>query len=150
MGLWLAYDVGERVANEDLGSLAFAAIGFAGCAVAVKILRNWRSGFYFFLVWLLFEDLVRKYMGNGLALFFGKDILCGLTYISLLLAIRRGREQTFRPPFLIFLSIFVWLGTVQVFNQNSPHVMYGLLGFKTYFFYVPLMWVGYALVRTDD
>lgn len=149
-GVWIAYQVGERIAAEDLSSLEFAVVGFACCVASVVILRNWRSGFYMFLVWLLFEDLARKYMGNALLLFFGKDVLCGLTYISLLMAIRKGREQTFRPPFLFFLGLFVWLGVVQMFNQNSPHILYGFLGFKTYFYYMPLMFVGYALIRTDE
>jgi hypothetical protein len=150
LGIWLAWQVGGRIAGEDMRSIIFAALGFAACLVAVTILRNWRSGFYLFLVWLLFEDFARKYMGNNLALFFGKDILAGLVYISLFRAIRQGREKSFRPPFLFFLSLFVWLGVLQVFNQNSPHILYGLLGFKVYFFYVPLMYVGYALVRSDE
>jgi hypothetical protein len=28
--------------------------------------------------------------------------------------------------------------------------LYGLLGFKTYFYYIPLMYVGYALIRGDE
>jgi hypothetical protein len=60
---------------------------------------------------MLFEDLFRKYMGNGLALFFGKDILAALVYISLFAAIRRGREKKFRPPFLLFLSFFFLAGS---------------------------------------
>jgi hypothetical protein len=39
---------------------------------------------------------------------------------------------------------------MQIFNPNSPHVLYGILGFKIYFFYVPLVYVGYALVRSDE
>lgn len=150
VGLWMAYEIGGKIAAEDLSSVEFAALGFAGCIAAVVILRNWRNGFYLFLFWVLFEDLIRKYMGNGLMLFFGKDILCGLTYIALLVAIRNGRERTFRPPFLLFFSVFLWLGVVQIFNQNSPHILYGFLGFKTYFYYVPLVFVGYALIRSDE
>src|ERR1700723_1652313 len=100
LGLWAAWQIGGKIAAGDLQSLLFATMGFAACAVAVAILRNWRSGFYLFLVWLLFEDLARKYMGNGLVLFFGKDILVGITYISLVVAIRKGQERPFRPPFL--------------------------------------------------
>jgi hypothetical protein len=150
LGLWMAYEVGGKIAIGDLRTIAFIAFGFAGCVVAVTILRNWRAGFYFLLTWLLFEDLVRKYMGNNTALFFGKDVLAFLTYISLFVAIRAGRENSFRPKFLLFLSIFVWLGLIQVFNPNSPHILYGLLGFKIYFFYIPMMYVGYALIRTDE
>ena len=148
-GVWLAYELGGTVARGDTRTLEFVALGFAGCGAALAILRNWRAGFYFFLVWLLFEDLARKYMNNSLALFFGKDILAALTYISLYAAIRRGREKTFRPPFLLPLAIFVWLGAIQIFNPNSPSILYGLLGFKVYFFYIPLLWVGYALIRND-
>lgn len=150
VGIWAAWQIGGKIAANDLRTLAFAAVGFAGCVVAVVILRNWRSGFYIFLVWLLFEDLVRKYLGNSTALFFGKDVLALLIFISFFAAVRKGREKMFRPPFLFFLSLFVWLGVLQVFNQNSPSILYGLLGFKLYFYYVPLMYVGYALIRKDE
>lgn len=150
LGLWAAYELGGTIASGDTKTLEFAALGLAGCGAALAILRNWRTGFYFFFAWLLFEDLARKYMNNGLALFFGKDILAALTYISLYAAIRRGREKTFRPPFLMPLAIFVWLGVIQIFNPNSPSILYGLLGFKVYFYYVPLLWVGYALIRNDE
>jgi hypothetical protein len=150
VALWAAWQVGGKIAADDLRTLAFAAVGFAGCTVSVLILRNWRSGFYVFIVWLLFEDLVRKYLGNNAVLFFGKDFLALLTYVSLFAAIRKGREKMFRPPFLLFLSFFFWLGVLQVFNQNSPSILYGLLGFKLYFYYIPLMYVGYALIRSDE
>lgn len=150
LSLWLAWEVGGKIAANDFKTIIYFVLVFAGCLVAATSLRNWRSGFYLLLVWLLFEDLVRKYMGNNLPLFFGKDVLAGLVYVSLYVAIRRGRERTFRPPFLFFLSLFFWLGVLQVFNQNSPHILYGLLGFKLYFFYVPLMFVGYALIRSDE
>ena len=150
LALLLAWQIGSVINGEDERALIFAAVGLAGCFVVVTILRNWRTGFYLFLVWMLFEDLFRKYMGNGPALFFGKDILVALVYISLFAEIRRRREKSFRPHFLLFLSFFFLLGVVQVFNQNSPHILYGLLGFKTYFYYIPLMYVGYALIRGDE
>ena len=150
IGVWLAYEIGGKIALGDLSTLALSAFGCAGFAVAIAILRNWRSGFYLFLPWLLFEDLVRKYMGNNMALFFGKDVLVLLTCISLFAAVRAGRERLFRPKFLLFLIIFVWLALAQIFNPNLPHIFYGLLGFKIYFFYIPLMYVGYALIRNDE
>jgi hypothetical protein len=150
LAIWLAWQLGGEIAANNMWTVAFAAAGIIGVIVAVAILRNWRTGVYLFLIWMLFEDLFRKYMGNGPALFFGKDILAALVYISLFAAIRRGREKRFRPPFLLFLSFFFWLGVLQVFNQNSPHILYGLLGFKVYFYYIPLMYVGYALIRSDE
>jgi hypothetical protein len=150
LAIWLAWQLGGEIAANDVRSLEFAGAGFIAAIAAVAILRNWRTGFYLFLFWMLFEDLFRKYMGNGLALFFGKDILAALVYISFFAEVRRGREKRFRPSFLLFLSFFFLLGFLQVFNQNSPHILYGLLGFKTYFYYIPFMYVGYALIRGDE
>jgi hypothetical protein len=150
LAICLAWQLGGEIAANNLRSLTFAAAGFGAAIAAVAILRNWRTGFYLFLGWMLFEDLFRKFMGNGLALFFGKDILAALIYISFFAEVRRGREKKFRPPFLLFLAMFFLLGFLQVFNQNSPHILYGLLGFKTYFYYIPFMYVGYALIRGDE
>jgi hypothetical protein len=150
LGIWAAWQAGNEVASENVRVLEFVALGFAACAIALAILRSWRTGFYFFLVWMLFEDMARKYMGNSTALFFGKDILLLLVYISFFRDVRLGRAKGFRPPFLLFLSLFFWLGLLQVFNQNSPSILYGLLGMKTYFYYVPLMFVAYGLIQTDQ
>src|SRR5208282_6350394 len=106
LSLWLAWEIGGKIAVDDLRSMAFGTLAFAGCVAAVVILRDWRKGFYLFLVWLLFEDLARKYMGNGTALFFGKDVLVLLTYISLFVSIRKAKRKTFRTPFWLFLSLF--------------------------------------------
>jgi hypothetical protein len=149
VSMCLAWGIGLKIVDDDMRSVAYGALIFAGSVVAATVLRNWRTGFYMFLIWLMFEDLVRKYMGNGLALFFGKDILLGLVYLSFFTAVRKGREKTFRPPFFLFLSLFFWLGVLQMFNQNSPSIWFGLLGIKVYFYYVPLLFVGYALVRND-
>ena len=149
-GLWLAWAAGGKVASNDTQSLVYGALVFAACVVAVVILRNWRTGFYLFFVWLMFEDLFRKYLGNNLALFFGKDVFLALVYIAFYIEVRRGHEKTFRPPFLIFLSIFFWLGVLQTFNPNSPHILYGLLGLKIYFYYIPLLFIGHALIRSDE
>jgi hypothetical protein len=150
LAIWIAWQLAGEIADNNMRALTFAGAGLVGAVAAVAILKNWRTGFYLFLAWMLFEDLFRKYMGNGLALFFGKDVLAALVYISLFAAIRGGREKRFKPPFLLFLGFFFLLGALQVFNQNSPHILYGLLGFKTYFYYIPFMYVGYAFVRGDE
>lgn len=96
-GVWLAWEAGGQIASGDLTTPEYAGLAVLACTAALVILGSWRTGFYFFLIWLLFEDLPRKFMGNGLALFFGKDILAALTYVSLYIAIQKGREKSFRP-----------------------------------------------------
>jgi hypothetical protein len=137
------------VVGGDSTKLALAGLVLVGGAAAVIVLNNWRSGIYLFLVWLLFEDLVRKYLGNNMLIYFGKDFLVGLTYVSFLFDLERGGRKFFRPPFLLPLNLFIWLGILQVFNSNSPSIWYGLLGVKVYFYYVPLMFLGYALLRSE-
>ena len=149
LGIWAAWEAGNEVVSGDMRTMELAILGVAACAAAVAILRSWRTGFYLFFVWMMFEDLVRKYMGNGSALFFGKDVFLGLVYFAFFIEVRRHKEKMFRPPFLLIFSLFFWLGILQVFNPNSPHILYGLLGFKVYFYYVPLMFIGYALIRND-
>jgi hypothetical protein len=150
LGLWLAWQVGGQIAAGDLQAIVLGTMGLAAFAIGVSILRNWRSGFYLFLVWLLFEDLPRKYLGNATVLFFGKDILAGIVYISFFIALRKGKEKIFRPLFLMPLVLFAWLALIQIFNPNTPSILYGLLGFKMYFYYVPLMFLGYAFIRNED
>jgi len=134
-------------ANENL---KLAGLVFVLLAVVVNILKDWRSGLYLFLVWLLFEDLARKHLGNNMYIYFGKDVLVGITYISFFKAVSRGRAPRFRPPFLRVLMFFVWLGVIQMFNPYSPSILYGFLGLKLYFYYIPLLFVGYALVETGE
>jgi hypothetical protein len=149
IGLWIAWTVGHWVVNEQTKLLIFTGLGFVLSVIAFVILHNWRAGFYLFVAWLLFEDLIRKYLGNNMAIFFAKDCLAGLSYISLLIAVRRKEAKSFRPAFLVFLSLFFWLAVLQVFNPNSPSPFYGVLGLKVDFFYVPLVFLAYALIRNE-
>lgn len=149
LSILAAWQAAQWISAGQTNMLIFAGMGLVLCAIALTILKSWRMGFYLFIVWLLFEDLVRKYLGNNMAIYFAKDVLASLTYISLLVAIRRGRAKLFRPPFMLFFVLFFWLAVLQIFNPYSPSVLYGLLGMKLYFYYVPLMFVGYALIRDD-
>jgi hypothetical protein len=142
--------VGQIVLANDWESFALITLGVAGLALGIKILNNWRHGLYIFFGWLFVEDFVRKYLGNNIALFFAKDILAVLVYISFYVA-RKNRKETatFKPPFLVPLLVFVWFAVGQIFNPASPSVMYGLLGVKIYFLYVPMMYLGYALLDSE-
>jgi hypothetical protein len=149
VGLFLARLMADSIISDSTTFLYEVAVGIVGFALVVLVLRNWRVGFAFFNVALICEDLVRKYQGNGPLFFFGKDAIAALTFIVLLFAIRRGKEPLFRPPFLLWFpfSLFAWLAALQIFNPHSPSILYGLLGFKLDFFYVPMVFVGYAVIR---
>ncbi len=147
---FLAYSSASYIITGDMAGLAYIAIGFLGCAFLIAILGNWRRGLYIFLAWLLFEDFARKFLGNNMAIFFAKDVLVLAVYISFFLAYQRKEVPFFRPPFLTPVLLFVWFGFIQIFNPASTHMVYGPLGFKLFFFYIPLFFVGYALINSES
>jgi len=134
------------VAGSDKNLVMFG-LSLVLVALVVHILNDWRSGVLVFLVWLLFEDLARKYLGNSLIVYFAKDFLVGIAYLSFYSAKRRREVDVFKVPFLVPLGLFAGLAFVQVFNPFSPNVMYGFLALKLYFYYAPLMYLGYAMLN---
>jgi len=147
--LCFMWQVSQSIATGSFGSALLLGAVIAALGVAGKILSDWRSGVYFFLTWLLFEDLIRKYMGNNMYVYFGKDLLVAVIYVSFIMSRVDRDTEPFRPPFKYVLGLFFLMGLVQVFNPGSPSIFYGLLGLKLYFYYIPLMFVGYALMRTE-
>ncbi len=149
VGAYAAYEAAQYVLNGDMTGLSYAALCLVGGATVVAILNNWRNGVYFFLSWLLFEDFVRKFLGNNMVIYFAKDFLLLVVLISFLTAFRRKEVTIFRPPFLVPLLIFVWFGGMQVFNPASTSLWFGLMGFKIFFFYAALIVVGYELLNSE-
>jgi hypothetical protein len=145
----MMWTVSEWIISGNLLYLVLSVVGCVGVLMTMIILRDWRNGLFMFLCWLVLEDMIRKYLGNNLIIFFAKDVIIGITFLSMFIARRKKQLLVFKPPFMIWLAIFLWLGVAQVFNPHSPSVVFGLLGMKTYFYYVPVMYAGYALLRTE-
>src|SRR6202521_1777339 len=148
-GAFLAYQVAEYVIGGDFTGMSYAGMAIVGGAIVIGILNNWRNGVYFFLCWLLFEDFARKFLGNNMAIYFAKDFLALVLFISFLAAYRRKEIASFRPPFLLPVLIFVWFGVLQIFNPASTSIWYGLMGFKLFFYYVPMVFLGYSLINSE-
>jgi len=145
----MAYRAAGYVISDDLEGLAYVALLFIAGAFVIGMLNNWRNGLYLFLTWLLFEDFARKFLGNNMAIYFAKDFLVLVVYIAFFIAYRKKQVAVFRPPFLVPVLLMVWFGVMQIFNPGSTHIMFGLLGVKIYFYYIPLMFVGYALLDSE-
>jgi hypothetical protein len=150
-GLVAAYVVAETILAEDFSKLAFAGMACVAAAIVAVTAINWRTGLYLLLAWLLLEDLARKYLGNNMAIYFAKDFLLAVVYASFFASWRRKDPtlKTFRPPFLRALLVLIWFAFIQVFNPASTTIFYGLMGMKLYFYYVPLIVVGYALADSE-
>lgn len=152
-GLFAAYKVAGFILAGDLTSLGYSVLTFLAAGIVVSILKSWRNGLYFFLAWLLLEDLARKFLGNNMAVYLAKDFLVTIVYLAFFLEARRRARTTppgrFRPPFRIALLTFAWFALLQIFNPASTHIAYGILGVKIYLYYMPLLLVGYSLVESE-
>lgn len=124
--------------NERLIILA------AGLVAAAWAFRRWRDAIKAVMVLLVVEGAIRKWLFPGAQdlVYFGKDVLLLAAYGGFL----RDRERLPRipsppAPLLATLALGAAFGALQIFNPRLPNLLVGLLGFKAYFLYVPLVWV---------
>lgn len=150
----VAYKAAQAILANDLMSLALAATAVVAVAVFVAVMNDWRRGFYLLIAWILFEDLVRKFLGNNMAIYFAKDALAIILYLAFYRscvakkgAARKGEKLSI--PFRLPLMVFFWFCILQMFNPASPSIFYGILGMKITFLYVPLIYVAYAFAESE-
>jgi len=144
-----AYECAELVIKDDPLRLYSAGLAVLGTVALLAILKNWRRGVYCFVAWIAVEDLIRKYLGNNMIVYFAKDFFALALYLSFFIARRSTLTKLYRPPFLITLSLFFWYCLIQALNPASTSIFYGLMGLKLCFFYVPLLFLGHALVDSE-
>ena len=120
-------------------------------AAAVWAFRNWRRAVQAVMVLLILEGAIRKWIFPGAQdiVYFGKDLLLLGVYAGFWTRDRPG----LRPPQLqvLFglLGAGALFGALEIFNPRLPSLLVGVLGFKAYFFYVPLFWVLPAAFPSD-
>jgi len=148
--LFLAYQAAETILSGNLTGFGYAGILACTAVVVIAILNDWRRGLYILVAWILFEDFARKFLGKNMAIYFAKDVLTLILYLSFFRSQRAAKEKTFQIPFKLPLLAFVWFGLIQVFNPASTSIFYGILGMKIYFLYVPLIFVGYAFMKSEE
>lgn len=124
----------------------------AAGAAALWSFRRWREAVKVGLVLLIFEGALRKWVLPGAQdlIYFAKDVFFLGAYAGFL---RQRPGLRYRapanPPLYIALVIAALFGLFQVFNPQLPNLLVGLLGFKAYFFYVPLIFVMPAVFPSD-
>src|SRR5467141_1245344 len=144
-----AYECADLIIEDSPLRLYSAGLVVLGTVALLAILKNWRRGVYCFVAWIAVEDLIRKYLGNNMIVYFAKDFLALALYLSFFIARRTTLTKLYRPSFLITFLVFFWYCVVQAFNPASTSIFYGLMGLKLCFFYVPLLFVGHALLDSE-
>src|SRR5947207_8159785 len=141
-----AYECAELIIKDDPLRLYSAGLVVLGTVALLAIFKNWRRGVYCFVAWIAVEDLIRKYLGNNMIVYFAKDFFALALYLSFFIARRSTLTKLYRPPFLITLLLFFWYCLIQALNPASTSIFYGLMGLKLCFFYDPIILLCTALV----
>ena len=129
-------------------ALVLAAVGLAVLWSA----RNWRRALEAVLVLVVLEGAIRKWVVPGASsyVYFAKDaLLLGVYWGYLRSAEARRRSPSLPPPLVAALALAALVALLGIFNPSLPSPLVGLLGFKAYFLYVPLLWIVPAAYRTE-
>src|SRR5260370_31828221 len=78
----VAYECAEIIIEDDLLDLYYFGLIVLGIFGFLAIFKNWRLGLYGFVAWVAVEDLIRKYLGNNMLIYFGKDFIVLALYLS--------------------------------------------------------------------
>ena len=124
----------------EMKDLLFVIAG----AVTVLSVFNWRLAIKTALVMLIVEGALRKWAFPQASelLYFAKDLIILGGYIGYLKDRQYNVIPTVSVPLLYkLLAISAYLGALQVCNFNLPSLILGIIGFKSYYFYTPLLFI---------
>jgi len=111
--------------------------------------RRWWLAVRALLVLIVVEGALRKWVlpGQQQLVYLVKDFLVLAIYAGYLSARRRFRRV--RVPMAVVLPLIgcaLW-GAIEIFNPKLPSLLVGIFGWKSYFWYAPLLWVVPAAFR---
>jgi hypothetical protein len=124
------------------------------CGVsAVWAFRHWRAAVQLAMIVLVLEGAVRKWLFVEAQdiIYFGKDILLLAAYGGFLAKRGQLRDRWLppAPALYITLAAAAVYGVFEIANPLLPNLWVGLIGFKSYFLYVPLLFVLPAVFPSD-
>ena len=110
------------------------------------LVRNWRVAMGVLLVWLVVEDLFRRFAGNDLRIYFAKDVAFLILLLGLFLDPgfrERWREATGATRFILY-ALVAWALIMSV-PAAWQDWRIPLLGLRLDFMYAPLVVAGFVL-----
>lgn len=108
-------------------------------------IRYWQRALFGVFVLMVFEGALRKWAfpWAQAQIYLVKDAILLAAYLGFLLD---GRIKSSPSPRgvdlikIVLVAAFIF-GCFEVFNPNSPSILVGLMGLKTYFLYAPLAFI---------
>jgi hypothetical protein len=129
-----------------------AGVGIVGL-LYVLILWNWRLGLYGLVAYLPFAGAVATLLYPSKAPLLFKDFLFAVPlYVSFFVRMCLGRRwlKGFPGVPCFLLSALALLVIIQSWNPQVANWEMALIGIKVWLFYVPLIFVGYSYVESQD
>ena len=123
----------------------------AGAAAGIWSVRHWRQAVKVAMVLLIVEGALRKWVFPGAQdlIYFAKDVFLLGAYAGFFRERERLRPLLpVIPGLAAMLAVAALYGLLQIFNPRLPNLLVGVLGFKAYFFYIPMLWLVPATFRT--
>ncbi len=140
--------MGESLASSALPPDTLWWIGLGAVALFTIGMLYWRSMLLPFFVILYVEGFFRNLLDTP-AVLLVKDVLLAGIYAGFLLYALKHRRWLALPVSLgLPLACFFGLAVLQMFNPALGSVAVGLVGLKTYFYYLPLCIIAPALLNT--
>jgi hypothetical protein len=127
-------------------------VAFAGCLALAWSTLRWRQAVQAVMVVLVFEGAMRKWLFPGAQdmIYFGKDVILLGAYAGFLRdRANLSHRRVATPTLAVALALAVAYGLLEIFNPRLPNLLVGLMGFKAYFLYAPLVWVVPAVFPSD-
>jgi hypothetical protein len=129
------------MAFENPSAWLFAAIAAVCALLAV---RYWQRALFGVFVLLVFEGALRKWVfpSAQAQIYLVKDAILLAVYLGFILDSPRNLPAAKNVGLIksILVVGFAW-GCIEVLNPNSPSILVGLMGLKTYFLYAPIAFI---------
>lgn len=112
------------------------------------LIRNWKISLLGFFVWLMVEDLFRKFAGNNITTYFAKDLFLAIVLLGFVLdpatkgAWRRATGQARIALYCLGAWALVMSIATGLTDWRLP-----LLGLRVDFLYAPLVAVGFMIAQ---
>lgn len=116
------------------------------------IFTRWRRGIEFLVLYMPFAGAISLWMAPNPAPLLFKDFLFVIPlYLTFALVSTSDISRARIPPAVVALiAVFAAIVLLQVFNPNIAKPIIGAIGAKVWLFYMPMIFIGGAMVRGVD
>lgn len=133
------------------GGLGYLLVPIALAALVISA-KHWRGATATMMVLLIFEGALRKWVlpEAQTAIYLAKDVVLLGAYIGFIAARNVATPVPEASPVLALVGVAAVYGALEIMNPALPSVTLGVVGWRAYFFYVPLVFLVPRLFSSSE